>query len=117
MDAFIRWDTRQACLIDREGYPVTDAQARKAKAYLKEHRIHLAGTDTEPGVVRATYWIGALAGCRKPNVVQVSIFDRPDGSKQTVYSCKCQRARGTIKDEAALCSHVLAVRAFRKVDA
>lgn len=116
----VRWDTALKALVDEHGNRVSDAQASKARRMLAlDLVVDRAGEAVETrhvdGGNRFTrpYTVKPLPSLKQDHEVLVIVV----GAGVPVYRCDCQRARGTAKQPAGLCSHVLAVQAYRRARA
>jgi hypothetical protein len=110
-----------AGLGDDEGMPHTNAQAAKAKRYVETGRVSVMFRDDEtrgwglPWMEKTTYRLQPIPGCHQPRIVTVvERFDASDARISIEYRCDCQRAKGTEQAAPMSCSHVQAVRLFRR---
>lgn len=117
----LRWEAGR--LRTADGTEATDAQATKARRYLKDGLIKRTGTSSStagwglPGRTVEHYELSPVPGCRQLRKVVVTEFYDAAGTLTGItFSCDCQRSAGTVASVATICSHALAVYMFRRDD-
>lgn len=119
--AVLRWEAGQ--LRTADGAEATDAQAAKARRYLRDGLIKRTGTSAStagwgmPGRTVEHYALDPVPGCRQQRKVTVTEFYDAAGNLTAIwYDCDCQRAAGGTARSPGACSHALAVYLHRRDD-
>ncbi len=114
----VRWVPGKGLITD---YEATPAQESKARRYVSGGHISLAASAGEvhgwgqPTWTMETYVLSPIPGCKHPVQVRVKTWINAAGETTAVdYRCTCQHAAGTVASAASMCSHVLAVRRYRR---
>lgn len=121
-EPMVRWDPRRHVLVGADGeFTPTEAQATKAKRYLRDSLIQGGEPHTEthgwglPSKTTQTYRLSPIPGCRQLRVVRVTTFHDGAGHLTGItYACDCQRSAGTVAVRPDACSHALAVHLHRR---
>lgn len=113
----VAWNPDRENLVGQDGAVMTDAQETKARAYLDRDLIAKVSDATNGTGARVEFYeIKPLPGCKQTRRVWVESrsVDPTVDEKCALYTCDCQKAKGTARTPPGPCSHELAVRYFRQ---
>lgn len=122
VEPLVHWDPKAGLVGPDGSVSGTEAQEAKVREYLEKGLIVEQGTRTETvgATLRSrtttTYELAPVRGCKRANRVEVQVtYDLWGGVAATTYKCGCQRAAGTVVQRASICSHCMAIHAYREV--